>query len=368
MGAPDYSVSGNAARNHEELRRRRGRVLLTWSAGLLSIILLAEGVALVIENRLPEPADWFSPPAARLVREMDHLKARHIKSSITIVGSSMSGRDLVPSEFARVLGDTSSVNSSDVQTSDATIKNVSLGGGGQTTVVERWLLEEVVPRISPEKIIWGISSLDFNSARRGTTIKRYNTARRSRKGALATADRYLTSFSALARNRAALRDPYGILKVLTGGDLSTRLPDRSQPRAASFDLGYKPLTVAKLKKLQRTQITYARDVQLRGYALGAEEIDAFRRTLRRLKASNIEPSVLLMPVTQAFIDAHPDGEKDFNEWRDSVTAAAKSEGVPVLDRTRAMPDTAFRDAEHLLVPEARNFSLEVATELKRQGW
>lgn len=361
-------MSNNPPLNKGIKKNRQGRLLLTWSAGLLSIILLAEGATRLIENRLPEPADWFSPPAARLVREMDHLKARHIKSSITIVGSSMSGRGLVPSEFARVLRDTSSVNSKDMQTSDATIKNVSLGGGGQTTVVERWLLEEVAPRIAPEKIIWGISSLDFNSARRESTIKRYNTARLSRKGALATADRYLTSFSALARNRAALRDPYGMLKVITGGDLSTRLPDRAQPRAASFDLGYKPLTVAKLKKLQRTQIAYARDVQLRGYALGAEEIAAFKRTLRRLKASNIEPAVVLMPVTQAFIDAHPDGAQDFNEWRDQVSAAAKSEGVPVLDRTRAMPDTAFRDAEHLLVPEARNFSLEVATELKRQGW
>jgi len=376
LGVPDYYVSDKTAHIHSEAKSRRGRVLLAWSAGLLSIILLAEGVTRVIENRLPEPADWFSPASARLVREMDQLQEQNLRSSITIVGSSMSGRDLVPSAIARALGDTSKIaanatppsRATEAQTADAQIKNVSVGGGGQTTVVERWLLEEVVPRIHPQRVIWGVSSLDFNAARRASTIERYNNARQTRVGALADADQSLASFSALAKNRAALRDPYDMLKVITGADLSNRLPDRSQPRAASFDLGYKPLPPAKLKKMQLREIAYARDVQLRGYSLGREELVAFRRTLRRLKALNTEAAVVLMPVTQGYIDAHPRGARDFNAWRTRITAVAESEGVAVLDRTRSMPDAAFRDAEHLLVASAREFSLEVATWLKRQGW
>lgn len=288
----------------------------------------------------------------------------------------MPGRDLVPSEIARALGDTSKIapnatppnSAAKSQTADPLIKNLSLGGGGQTTVVERWLLEEVVPRIHPQRIIWGVSSLDFNAARRESTIERYNKARQTRIGALGDADQLMASFSALAKNRAALRDPYGMLKVVTGADLSTRLPDRPQPRAASFDLGYKPLPPAQLKKMQLREISYARDVQLRGYSLGREELDAFTRTLRRLKVLNTEAAVVLMPVTQGYIDAHPRGAKDFNEWRTRVTALAESEGVAVLDRTRSMPDTAFRDAEHLLIAPARDFSLEIASELKREGW
>ncbi|MBJ7382134.1 MAG: hypothetical protein JHC66_06045 [Acidimicrobiia bacterium] len=369
-------MSDRTARTHREAKSRRGRVLLAWSAGLLSMILLAEGVTRVIENRLPEPADWFSPASARLVREMDQLQEQNLRSRVTIVGSSMPGRDLVPSALARGLADTSKITPSalepsretEAQTADPLIKNLSVGGGGQTTVVERWLLEEVVPRIHPQRIIWGVSSLDFNAARRKSTIERYNKARQTRVGALADADQLMASFSALAKNRAALRDPYDMLKVVTGADLSTRLPDRSQPRAASFDLGYKPLPPAKLKKMQLREIAYARDVQLRGYSLGRDELDAFRRTLRRLKALDTEAAVVLMPVTQGYIDAHPHGARDFNAWRTRVTAVAKSEGVAVLDRTRSMPDSAFRDAEHLLVASARDFSLEVATELKRQGW
>lgn len=369
-------MSDKTARTHREAKSQRGRVLLAWSAGLLSIILLAEGVIRVIENRLPEPADWFSPASARLVREMDQLQEQNVRSSITIVGSSMSGRDLVPSAVARGLADTSKITPSaldpssatEAQTANPLIKNLSVGGGGQTTVVERWLLEEVVPRIHPQRIIWGVSSLDFNAARRKSTIERYNNARQTRVGALADADQSLASFSALAKNRAALRDPYDMLKIVTGADLSTRLPDRSQPRAASFDLGYKPLPPAKLKKMQLREIAYARDVQLRGYSLGRDELDAFRRTLRRLKVLKTEAAVVLMPVTQDYIDAHPHGARDFNEWRTRITAVAKSEGVAVLDRTRSMPDSSFRDAEHLLVASARDFSLEVATELKRRGW
>ncbi len=143
MGAPDYSVSDRTARTHREAKSRRGRVLLAWSAGLLSMILLAEGVTRVIENRLPEPADWFSPASARLVREMDQLQEQNLRSRVTIVGSSMPGRDLVPSALARGLADTSKITPSaldpsretEAQTADPLIKNLSEGGGGQTTVV-----------------------------------------------------------------------------------------------------------------------------------------------------------------------------------------------------------------------------------------
>ena len=47
-----------------------GRRWIGVLVGMLAVLLLAEAAVRVIEPRLPEPADWFSPSAARLVREM----------------------------------------------------------------------------------------------------------------------------------------------------------------------------------------------------------------------------------------------------------------------------------------------------------
>jgi hypothetical protein len=182
-------------------------------AGALVVLVLAEIGVRLIEPRLPEPRDWFSPSAARLVREMDAAAANGATGGFVVAGSSMAGRDVLPD---RVVTDPGAPTGS-----------VALAGGGQTTVQERWITEEVEPRLRPDAVLWGISSLDFNATRRADTIDRYASARATRTDRFGAPDRMLARYSALARNRDALRDPYLMLQVLTGADESDGATRRS---------------------------------------------------------------------------------------------------------------------------------------------
>jgi hypothetical protein len=279
-----------------------------------------------------------------------------VTGGLTVAGSSMAGRDLIPRIVAEDLRDGEPAH------------NVALGGGGQTTLQERWLLEEVVPRTHPDSIVWGVSSLDFNASRRAATIDRYDAARATRTGFFGAADRALAEVSALARFRNTLRDPYAMTQVLSGEVNRRTLADRPPARAITFDYVRPPLSPQRLARMRRTEAAFARDVQLRAFRVGREEVAAFRRTLRGLRRDDVSPAVVLMPVTQEYIDAHPRGERDFDRWKRIVTRVAREEGVLLLDDTNAVPEAGFRDLEHLDVPAARDYSASVNARLRDAGW
>ena len=347
-------------RDEQPTRSVARRRWLGLAIGALVVLLLAEVAVRVIEPRLPEPPDWFSPSAARLVREMDAFEVRGDPSTgstrlgTAIAGSSMAGRDLLP-EYV-------------VDERWFPSRSVALAGGGQTTLQERWLLEEVVPRVDPATVIWGISSLDFNAARRADTIGRYDAARATRTGFFGAADRTLAEVSALARNRAALRDPYLMSQVLTGTDESNALPDRHGEQAITFARGFEDLPPATLARMRAEEAAFARNVQLRDFHIGRAELDAYRRTLRSLRRSTDHLAVVILPVTQQYIDAHPDGARDYDRWVRVVTRIAREEQVPVLDETHTMPDSAFRDLEHLGLAGAVEFSSRIRDDLHGIGW
>lgn len=336
---------------------QKRRLLLSWFVGLLSILLLAEAGARILEPRLPTPPDYFSPEASRLIEEMKRSSADKIQTDILAIGSSQAGHDFVPAVLKSSLAPNSVVH------------NASLAKGGETLMMHRWLFEEVLPRLHPQRIIWGISSLDFNSSLRDQSIDRYNTVRASRPGMLGTLDRDLASFSALARNRASLRDPNTVFEVLGGSDLSSELPIRPRNRAITFTPGRtKKLSTADRRRMLRNDALAASQGPLRSFHIGDAEIAAFRRTIRELKAHKIPVQIVIMPVQQGYLDAHPNGESDYNEWRQKVTSAAKAEGVQIMDHTDSSKRGEFLDLEHLNGAGARRFSLEIASELKRRGW
>jgi hypothetical protein len=325
-------------------------------AGALLLVLAAEAAVRLIEPRLPEPPDWFSPQAARLIREMDDADDRGVTGGLTVAGSSMAGRGLHPAVLARGVRDGLPAHS------------VALNGGGQTTLQRRWILEEVVPRTHPSSIVWGVSSLDFNRARRAATIERYDRARATRAGPLAAADRTLARVSAIARNRSALRDAFTMSKVVMGSNQRATLPPRRGEQAITFAYRERALSPERLARMRREEAAFARDIQLRDFSVGRGEVRAFRATLRGLRRHGTRTAIVLMPVTRQFIDAHPRGARDFARWVRTVTRVAREERVLLLDDTRSMPDAAFRDIEHLDAANARTFSERVHEQLTEAGW
>lgn len=331
---------------------RRGRVRwVQWLAGFLIVVLGAELAVRVLADRLPEPLDHFSVHAQRTVNDLEALEAAGVRSDLTFVGTSMVRRDIDANRAEELMPGIEWAH------------NVALPGA-QTPVVERWMLEEVVPRIEPRRVVWGISSIDFNDGRPNKTIDQYELARATERGWYADADRALQRF-AVSDHRDVLRDPLQLERSLTGTAADY---DRARPLGdrAVWELGYPKTSEEQLRRIQANHLVTVRDRQLADFRTGERELRAYRRTLDALRERGIEVAVVIMPVPSTYVEAHPDGARDFDAWKDEVRAA--SGDVPVLDMADTMADEDFRDLEHLYMPAAREFTALLADELQALGW
>jgi hypothetical protein len=333
-------------------KRRRRHPVLMWLAGFLVVFLGAELAVRVVGNQLPEPLRYFSGHAQIFVHDMDTLRDAGVESELTFVGTSMVRRDVDANQLEPLVG-------------MKWVHNLALPGA-QTPVVERWLLEEVLPRIHPKRVVWGISSLDFNAGRPDHVIDEYNAARQTKQGFYAELDRMM-ELSALSEHREALRDPLSVQRVVEGNGRSYKETRKLQDRAV-WKLGYPPSTPQQIERGRANHLRTVRDKQLANFRIGTQEMRAYLDTLRELRRQGIDAAVVLMPVTTGYIDAHPHGAADFNAWKAVVTEAARSVGVPVVDLSNAMPDDAFRDYEHLFVGPAHEFTTRIAAELEQLGW
>ena len=330
---------------------RRG-TWVAWIAGFLIVVVGAELGARVLEPRLPHARTYFSNDARMVAADMDVLHDNSVSSDITFTGTSMMRRDVAANDVEKLLG----------------VKwahNVALPGS-QTPVTERWLLEEVIPRIHPKRVVWGIQSIDFNSGRDNKSIEQYNRARATQKGFYADADRALEA-SALSANREALRDPLTVQHALEG---KARPSEDVRPLGdrAVWELGYPKITEKERKRLRAAHMREIKEHQLLNFRMGEEEIGAYVRTLRSLKDQGIETAVVIMPVPTTYIEAHPKGRADLDEFKRVATEKAKDAGVPVVDLSEAMKDEDFRDHEHLWAPQAREFTKLLAGKLQELGW
>src|SRR5205814_500643 len=132
--------------------------------GFLVVVLGSEVAVRAAQHHLPEPRHYFSIPAETYVHSMNTLRAHGIRSDITFVGTSMVERDIDANLVEKLLPDVHWAH------------NVALPGS-QTSVVRRWLLNEVLPRLRARRVVWGISSLDFNSGRPDHPVDQYDAAR-----------------------------------------------------------------------------------------------------------------------------------------------------------------------------------------------
>jgi len=327
--------------------RARVRWLAGFVAGLLAVVVVADVAVGLAERRLPPQDDYYDVRARDVVADMDRLEAAGIRSDAVLVGTSQMARGAVPKVLEQELG-------------LPRIHNVALPGAS-TPVVKRWLLDEVVPRLHPKRVVWGISSIDFNGGRSSPVIAQYDAARATRPGLLGAADRVLAGGLAVARRRVELREPVKLVH-----DLQSGAP--SQPRdARPLDRLLGPMTTTKGRHLKRAW-TYLRRQQLASFAATAPYVDAFTSTLRALHAKGIEAVVVIMPVPTTFRRAHPHGAAQYEAWRRTATAAARSTGTIVLDLDRSEPDVDFPDYVHLTRPAALQWSGLLGRDLRDLGW
>ncbi len=296
--------------------------------------------------RLDDPLEYYVDFAQRMVGEMEILEEAGRTSDLLFVGTSMVqlGIDVAP--FEHTLDGAAEVH------------KVALPGA-QASLAERWLLDEVAPRLRPERVVWGVSSLDFNGNRPEKMLAAYLQGRAVRQGELAAIDRFLARHSYLVRYRSQLRNPVALADDLKDGtpvpppiEVESLLSDMPQPKAA------------------RTQAILAEisGIALGDYAVGQGEIEAFRRTVTSLQQNGAEVVIVVMPVPDEYLAAHPDGAADYSEFRAALDAETARLGLELLDYGNAFPTAAFADYTHLRPVEARRFSQQLADDLAGIGW
>lgn len=340
-----------------ENTRARWRSSIVFVGAVAATLLAVEAGAGWLDGRMAPTLEHHSAEARRMVDEMDVLADADITSDVVFVGNSMTGYAVDTAAVEQLLPDVDFAH------------NVALGAA-QTTLVARWLPEEVIPRLEPSTVVWGVSTLDFNGNRETTTIDAYNEARATRPGRLGDADRWLAEHVALGRRRNELRDAAVVIDAVTDPFVAAPVPG-DLGRLANFQPFY--LTAEQIEANPALAAAFAESPSgleanaLKDFEIGEEEVAAFREALGELRRLDIETVVVLMPTSTDYRSAHPGGAADYSEAISRIAQLATDEGVHVLDLSDRMSDDAFYDPTHLSPAGRATFSEGLAAELAAIG-
>lgn len=335
-------MRGNGDDSSSRAGSRLGWVLRFGTAAV-AVFFVANFAVVAAEDRLPNPRRYLSPRTEQLVGDMDRLQAAGVRADMVFAGTSQAARGIVPKVVRDELG-------------LRWTGNVAIPGS-QAPVTERWLLEEVVPRLRPRCVVWGLSSIDLNGARPDPSLPRYNAALATRRGLLGEADERLADLVPVARHRSQLRDPY-----VLGSQLRTVERTRAERRALEELLG-PVIRPPASERAKRTEAIFLRNTLLANFEMTPQYRNALRSTIRSLRDQGIEPAIVLMPISRVYLDSHPRGEQQYETWKRATMRVAEDAGARVIDMDRSMPEDAFSDYVHLTPAAAREWSAMLAREL-----
>ncbi len=317
--------------------------LVRFGAGALAAFVAANAIVVFAERRLANPLRYMSPRTEQLAGEMDRLQAAGVRGDMLFAGTSQAARGIVPQVVRQQLG-------------LGFTGNVAIPGS-QAPVTKRWLLEEVVPRLHPRCVVWGLSSIDFNGGRPDPALPRYNAALSTRSGALGTADEILADNVAVARHRSQLRDPYRLTQEL-------RKPKPADPPEKPLDALLGPVVKAPSDPNGKyAELSFLQRTLLANFRVTPDVVDAYRTTLEQLRKDGVKTAVVLMPVSVPYRDSHPKGARQYDAWKRFAVRTAEAAGARVIDLDDSMPDEAFSDYVHLAPAAAREWSVTLAKEL-----
>ncbi len=301
--------------------RRRG--LSRWLGAFVAIVVLAEIAARVVVPAAVPEIRWIDAGAQLRIEAMD---ADDRRAEVVFAGTSSAGQAFVPSVFERV------------DDSGRSSFNASLAGA-VPTVMGPWLVDEVVPRLDPDLIVWGLSPLDFSTAYGDDQLVAYRSAVETRGGLLAEVDRRVGSVSQLVESRRILRSP----TALFGTDADARDRRFDQARATTGPDGER-VDFGVDVGAERRAITRTR---LDGFGIDDADVDAIATTIETLQASGVEVVLVELPLPNRFRDQLPGGDADANVVSSSIRSLGERLGVDVMLMPRALGDRRFVDFTHV---------------------
>ncbi len=301
----------------------------------LVVVVLAEVGARALSPHLPEPSLWTDDTTTVKVAQLDALDC----TDVVFAGNSMTrdGLDPVAFEGADPAGRRAYNAALDAAT---------------PALQERWVLDEVDPRVTPDGVVLGVSSFDLNDAAAigRTALAAYDAAPLSRDDLFGRLQAPFIRSSDLVRYRSTLRDP----EALWEGIGAWRDGER-EPRLTAD--GIDGLLGPDGQGLSRQELTYApspiterfaQNELLNDFHLGGAQTEATEDLLAGLADRDVDTAVVVLPVTQDFVDLHPGGAAQHEEFLALVERLAEEHGAEFLDLHDLAPDDSwFADTHHL---------------------
>ena len=309
------------------------RTVLPILVGVLAVVVLAEVGARLVMTQTTDAIRWYDATAQLKVEQMG------VRGEVDVVfaGTSMAQQAFVPSVFTEATGQTA--------------WNAGLAGG-TPEVMSPWLLEEVVPRLQPSTVVWGLSSFDLAPAYGPAQAEVYDEALETRDGWLAAADRAVSSGSVLVRNRAVLRS----LDALAGAAAHERGVAHAEAERITGSDGERTEQAADVGE-QRGRIVAAR---LADFTPHQADLDLIATTVRSLEADGIDVILVQLPVPDRFRDAHPNGNADHALVGPALAELAAELDVRFLQLLDAAESEDFVDFTHLDAAAAADLSRSFA--------
>ncbi len=308
-------------------------------AGTILVFLIAELAARVVLTSAPVAIRWYDEAAQLKLEQMDELD----RIGVVFAGTSMAWQAFVPSVYDEATGTTS--------------YNAGLNGG-TPEVMERWLLEEVVQRLHPTTVVWGLSSLDlapnYGDQQRGV----YDNALATRTGLLADVEQAAAGWSDLIANRTVLRSA----NQVAGAGSDAREAALALADEQLGDDGER-LDFEIDRSDGQGQIMQAR---LRDFSPSDEDLDTISRVVEDLRDRGIEVILVQLPVPSTFIAAHPNGRADYDRTTVAIDTLATVLDTRFLRLTGGVTDTDFVDFAHVDAPAATAFTTRAAEAIRSQ--
>ncbi len=321
----------------------------TWAirfgVAALAMVVLGELGARVALARSDAPVlRWHDFSTQLKVEQMDERG----DVDLVVIGTSMAQQDIVPGVLADALADDGGPTE--------TIYNAALNGG-VPVVMEPWLLDQVVPRLRPDVVVWGLSPLDMSLEYGDATLEAYEDALQTRPGILAEVDRFVSRFSDLVAARAVLRNPDQILG-------SGRDDNRRRLAEAEAEVGPDG---ERTNFASATGIGHAQEMARRitPFQLDRDDLAAIARTVDALRRDGIEVVFVELPVPDRFRRLYPGGPEQQQLVTDTIAALGEALDVEVITSIGPTDDSSFVDFTHLGPDAAVDFTRLLAEPLAR---
>jgi hypothetical protein len=315
---------------------RRAAVIL----GVLVVMLvLAEVGARALAPYLPEPSLWTDDTTEVKVEQLDALAHGPGCVDVVFAGNSMTRDGLVPDTFT------------EADPEGRTTYNAALDAA-TPALLERWVLQEVDDRVDPDGVVLGLSSFDLNDeAQIGqSALDAYDAAPLTRDDLFGRLQAPLIRHLDLVRYRSELRDPEEVWHALgrwRDGDEEPRLDASGIEGVLGSDgegLSRRDLRYVASPLTER----FAQNELLNDFALGGEQAEATRELLEGLADRAVDTAVVVLPVTADYVELHPGGRAQFEEFLALAEDLATDAGATFIDLHDLAPgDAWFADTHHL---------------------